>query len=57
MGLAQLLAGLLFGVGVFDTGVVIAVVGVTGISGVAAALLPARRAASVDPCAVLRGSG
>jgi ABC-type lipoprotein release transport system permease subunit len=52
--LARLLAGLLYGVGALDAGVVMAVVCVTSLAGVAAAVLPARRAARVDPCAALR---
>jgi predicted permease len=52
--LARLLAGLLYGVGALDPGVVLAVVGVTALAGIGAALLPARRAALVDPCAALR---
>lgn len=57
VGLAQLLTGLLYGVGTFDTGVVIGVVGIAALAGIAAASIPARRAALVDPCAVLRGTG
>jgi putative ABC transport system permease protein len=56
-GLGRLLAGLLYGVGTFEGGVVIAVVAAAGLAGVAAALVPARRAATVDPCVVLRGTG
>lgn len=56
-GLGRLLVGLLYGVGTFDGGVVMTVVAATGIAGVAAAVIPARRAARVDPCAVLRGTG
>jgi predicted permease len=56
-GLGRLLAGLLYGVGTFDGGVVMTVVVAAGVAGVAAAVIPARRAALVDPCAVLRGTG
>lgn len=57
MALARLLAGLLYGVGALDMGVLLGVVGIASAAGVAAALLPARRAALVDPCVVLRGDG
>jgi len=57
VALARLLSGLLYGVGALDTGVVLAVIGVASVAGVAAALLPARRAAMVDPCVALRGDG
>jgi predicted permease len=55
--LARLLAGLLYGVGALDPGVVFVVVAVAAVAGVAAALVPARRAALVDPCVALRGDG
>ena len=54
---ARLLAGLLYGVGALDPVVVIGVVVVASLAGVAAATLPARRAALVDPCVSLRGDG
>ena len=57
VGLGRLLTGLLYGVGTFDLGVVAAVVGIAALAGIAAASIPARRAAMVDPCAVLRGTG
>ena len=57
VGLAQLLTGLLYGVGAFDIAVVVAVVGIAALAGIVAASIPARRAALVDPCAVLRGNG
>ena len=57
MLLARLLTGLLYGVGALDAGVVLTVVVVAGIAGVVAALVPARRAALVDPCVALRGDG
>jgi ABC-type antimicrobial peptide transport system permease subunit len=57
VALARLLSGLLYGVGALDAGVVLAVIGVASVAGVAAALLPARRAAMVDPCVALRGDG
>ncbi|HEX6053959.1 MAG TPA: ADOP family duplicated permease [Gemmatimonadaceae bacterium] len=56
-GLGRLLSGLLYGVGTFDAGVVMAVVAAAGLVGVASALIPAQRAARVDPCTVLRGTG
>ena len=57
LALARLLAGLLYGVGALDASVVLGVVAVASIAGIAAATLPARRAARVDPCASLRGDG
>ena len=57
VAVARLLAGLLYGVGALDPAVVIAVIAVASIAGVAAATLPARRAALVDPCTSLRGDG
>jgi len=57
LALARLLSGLLYGVGALDAGVVLGVVAVTSIAGVAAATLPAMRAARVDPCAALRSNG
>jgi predicted lysophospholipase L1 biosynthesis ABC-type transport system permease subunit len=57
LGLAQLLTGLLYGVRTLDTRVVFAVVTLAGLAGIAAAAIPARRAASVDPCVALRGDG
>ena len=56
LALARLLSGLLYGVGALDAGVVLGVVAVTSIAGVAAATLPALRAARVDPCAALRSN-
>jgi predicted permease len=55
--LARLLAGLLYGVGVLDPWVVAGVVVSAGITGILAALLPARRATRVDPCVALRSGG
>ena len=57
LAIARLLAGMLYGVGALDATVVLAVVGVASLAGVAAATLPARRAARVDPCASLRADG
>ena len=54
--LARLLSGLLYGVGALDPGVVLAVLGISSVAAVAAALVPARRAVLVDPCVVLRDS-
>jgi predicted permease len=57
VGLARLLAGLLYGVGVLDTGVVLGVIGLAGAAGIGAAVLPAHQAATVDPCVALKGDG
>jgi putative ABC transport system permease protein len=57
VALARLLSGLLFGVGALEPAVVGVVLLVAGVAGVGAALLPAQRAATVDPCATLRGGG
>jgi predicted permease len=54
LGLAKVISGLLYGVGVLDAGVVIGVVVISAIAGLVAAVLPARRAAMVDPCVALR---
>jgi predicted permease len=54
---ARLLAGLLYGVRPLDPLVVLGVVAVAGVAGVVAAMIPARRAASVDPCGALKGDG
>jgi len=54
---ARLLAGLLYGVGSLHLGVVLGVVASAGAAGLMAALLPARRAARVDPSHVLRSGG
>jgi ABC-type antimicrobial peptide transport system permease subunit len=48
---------LLYGVGALDAGVVVLVASIAGIAGVVAAVLPARRAAHVDPCVALRDNG
>jgi hypothetical protein len=56
-GLARVLAGLLFGVGALDLPVVLVVLLVAGAAGLCAALLPARRAALVDPAAALKSGG
>jgi predicted permease len=52
--LAKLISRLLYGVGALDAGVVILVATIAGGAGVVAAVLPARRAAQVDPCVALR---
>jgi predicted permease len=57
VALAKLITGLLYGVGALDIGVVVLVAAIAGLAGVAAAVLPARRAAHVDPCVVLRDNG
>jgi predicted permease len=57
MALAKLIAGLLYGVGALDAGLVILVASIAGVAGVIAAVLPARRAARVDPCVALRENG
>ena len=54
LALARLLGSMLFGVTALDPAVVLGVVMVAGLAGVAASVLPARRAARVDPCATLR---
>jgi hypothetical protein len=53
--LGRLLAGMLFGVEPHDPASLVAVAAVLGAAGLAAAWLPARSAARVDPAAVLRG--
>ena len=57
VAVARLLGGLLYGVGALDPEVVFAVIAVASVAGVAAATIPARRAALVDPCTSLRGDG
>ena len=57
VGLSRLLAGLLYGVGFLDTRVVLAVVGVAGIAGVGAAMIPARGAVRLDPSVALTRDG
>ena len=57
LALARLLSSLLYGVDALDAGVVIGVVAVASVAGVAAATVPARRAARVDPCVALRANG
>jgi predicted permease len=52
--LAKLISRLLYGVGALDAGVVILVATIAGGAGVVAAVLPARRAAQVNPCVALR---
>jgi putative ABC transport system permease protein len=54
VALSRLLAGMLFGVAALEPTVVAGVVAVAAVAGVVAALLPARRAAGVDPSATLR---
>jgi ABC-type antimicrobial peptide transport system permease subunit len=51
---AGLMRGLLFGVGFWDIPTLTAVAGVLGTVALLASLIPARRAASVDPVESLR---
>jgi putative ABC transport system permease protein len=53
-GVAQLLRGMLFGIGPADPSTFVAVVVVLGLVALAACWNPARRAVSMDPLAVLR---
>jgi predicted permease len=57
IALARLLTGLLYGVGALDPDVVLAVIAMAVVAGLVAALVPARRAALVDPSIALRGDG
>jgi predicted permease len=57
LALAKLIAGLLYGVGALDATVVMGVAVTAGLAGLVASVLPARRAALVDPCAALRDNG
>ncbi len=52
---ARLLSGLLFGVGALDAGVLLVVLAAALIAGAAAAIVPARRAARVEPSTALTG--
>lgn len=54
---SRLLSGLLYGVGTLDPVVTLGVLVVAAAAGIAAALIPARRAARVDPGLVLRPGG
>ena len=54
---SRMLAGLLYGVGTLDPLVTVAVLGVAALAGIAAALIPARRASRVDPGLALRPGG
>jgi putative ABC transport system permease protein len=54
---SRLLAGLLFGVGTLDPLVTGGVLVVAAVAGIAASLLPARRATRVDPGLALRSGG
>jgi putative ABC transport system permease protein len=55
--LSRLLGGLLYGVGALDPVVALSVAAVGAVVGVIAAVVPARRAARVDPSASLRVGG
>ncbi|HTK50487.1 MAG TPA: FtsX-like permease family protein, partial [Gemmatimonadaceae bacterium] len=57
LGLSRLLSGLLYGVGVLDIRVVLAVVGIASVAGVGAATIPARRAVRLDPGVALTRDG
>jgi putative ABC transport system permease protein len=50
----RLLSGRMYGIGAFDLSVVMIAVVLLLLSAVAAALLPARRAASIEPMQALR---
>ena len=54
---SRFLSGLLYGVASLDAGVIAAVVSVAAIVGIAAAVVPAQRAARVDPSDTLRAGG
>ncbi len=54
IGFARFLATLLFGVGVWDTPTMLSVAGLLAAVGLVACLIPARRAARVDPMIALR---
>jgi len=54
LAVGRLLAGMLFGVAPHDLGSLAAVAAILGAAGLAAAWLPARSAARVDPATVLR---
>jgi ABC-type antimicrobial peptide transport system permease subunit len=56
-GFARVLGSLLFEVSPYDPGIVAGAVCVLLVVGTAACLLPARRAASVEPMEALRNSG
>jgi len=50
----RVLRAFLFGVGAHDPATVLLVAGLLAVSGLVAALVPARRAASIDPMQALR---
>ncbi|HLG53829.1 MAG TPA: ABC transporter permease [Vicinamibacterales bacterium] len=52
--ISRTMRGQLFGTGVFDPSTYLTVIAIVAISGLIASLVPARRAASVDPMSVLK---
>ena len=54
IGASMLMRNVLFGVAAWDVPTLASVAGVLGIASLLASFLPARRAASVNPCEALR---